>query len=399
MTDELPDDVTTGLGQRLLRRATIPGVIRPGLGASLQRRFSTGGGGLAAEIWQRWSPAALPAWGYGSGWPHASFGGWAGWGSPRPAALTPDPSPGRPPGPPGEGSEGRASFTPSISPPSRQPEAGMKESDWDVTAPPSPGGPGGRLGEGPGVRASARRGPLPSHPPRGEEPRPAPASSRGPSVVQRKAAATVRPLPSGAQAGPVIERRATDPDLAQRASALRSGAHMGRAIFRRSSSGPAPSAMPMQRTSLPATVAGPLPSASLLRFAQPARREPEPAAAVSPVAAATRNAQPRPSSTVDPVQPTMTSNLLPAAPLPLARPARVIERAAIATGSAAEPQPGTGMDSVPSFPAALPGSMHGAARPAAAEKLDLDDLADRVLRRLTRSLAVERERHGGRRWL
>jgi hypothetical protein len=35
---------------------------------------------------------------------------------------------------------------------------------------------------------------------------------------------------------------------------------------------------------------------------------------------------------------------------------------------------------------------------SAAGSFDLEDVVERVMRRLTRSLAVESERHGGRRW-
>ena len=68
------------------------------------------------------------------------------------AALTPSPSPGRTPGPPGEGraaSEGSAPTEASIS----GTEAEMSGDESGRHAPPSPGGPGVRLGEGMGVRA------------------------------------------------------------------------------------------------------------------------------------------------------------------------------------------------------------------------------------------------------
>jgi hypothetical protein len=51
-----------------------------------------------------------------------------------------------------------------------------------------------------------------------------------------------------------------------------------------------------------------------------------------------------------------------------------------------------------------PGAAHGRATDtalaatAAAEKLDIDDVVEVVIRRLTHSLAVESERHGGRQW-
>ena len=85
--------------------------------------------------------------------------------------------------------------------------------------------------------------------------------------------------------------------------------------------------------------------------------------------------------------------------MPFAPSTRVIERVIErdAAASAAEPHPGTGVDAATSRPALLPGPLQDAVRPAALEKLDFDDLAERVLRRLARSLAVERERHGGRR--
>lgn len=40
----------------------------------------------------------------------------------------------------------------------------------------------------------------------------------------------------------------------------------------------------------------------------------------------------------------------------------------------------------------------GSASTSAAAGPDIDDVVDQVMRRLTRTLAVESERHGGRRW-
>ena len=473
MADELPDDATTGLGQHLFGHAAVPGVIRPDLAAGIQRRFSIGGGGLAAEIWQRWCPTAAPAWGYGLGLTYAGFGsGWGGWagavpnaasGSPRPAALTPGSSPSLTPGLRGEGSEGRASSIPLVSAPLDQQAEGKKGTDLDVISSPSPEGPGvGGPAEGPGrSRVAVRRSPAaPVHPaaPSGGSGTPVTSGTRSvalvqrkaagaaaspqpshaeegsaivrravdatlaqraslpPAIVQRKAAAAAPSSASVAEAGPAIVRRPADLAPAQRASALRSRAEMGRAIFRRSSSGPAPASMPLPRIPAPAdgstlpsrtesgpeiahyaaspaprqvassppAASGPLPSAPLLLFPPPARTGAEPAAPAAALGL-----------------PAVTTNLLPAAGLPFAPPTRVIERVIErdAAASAAQPHPGTGVDAATSPPALLPGPFQGAARPAASEKLDLDDLAERVQRRLTRSLAAERERHGGRRWL
>jgi|SRR5262245_22249402 len=75
MTSDLSEDVTAGLGRRLLRRAASPGLIRPDLATRIQRRSFAGGAGLATEIQRRWLPGGPADWGYGSGLPYVGFGG------------------------------------------------------------------------------------------------------------------------------------------------------------------------------------------------------------------------------------------------------------------------------------------------------------------------------------
>lgn len=49
-------------------------------------------------------------------------------------------------------------------------------------------------------------------------------------------------------------------------------------------------------------------------------------------------------------------------------------------------------------PATTAPAAGGATAAAAAPAVDVEDVVDRVMRRLTRTLAVESERHGGRQW-
>ena len=49
----------------------------------------------------------------------------------------------------------------------------------------------------------------------------------------------------------------------------------------------------------------------------------------------------------------------------------------------------------PALEAATPAAGSGS---AAAPDIDIEEVVDRVMRRLTRTLAVESERHGGRQW-
>ncbi len=88
-----------------------------------------------------------------------------------------------------------------------------------------------------------------------------------------------------------------------------------------------------------------------------------------------------------PIQRTTDSSPAPNTELPLARPAGVVQREL--NGSA------LGNTATQEEPQSLAANNLLAA-PAPAEKIDLDDVVERVMRRLTRSLAVESERHGGR---
>ncbi|HET9227549.1 MAG TPA: hypothetical protein VFR31_12835, partial [Thermoanaerobaculia bacterium] len=59
---------------------------------------------------------------------------------------------------------------------------------------------------------------------------------------------------------------------------------------------------------------------------------------------------------------------------------------------------GGGSSSSSSTPAGSAGAAAASAPAPSASGTDVDDLVEKVMRRLTRTLAVESERHGGRRW-
>jgi hypothetical protein len=88
----------------------------------------------------------------------------------------------------------------------------------------------------------------------------------------------------------------------------------------------------------------------------------------------------------------------PTPALPLARPVQPAGQAGTATGGAVIQRCGSdGSSGQEMTTAEPPGEGGGQSRPTAAS-VDLEDMVERVMRRLTRSLAVESERHGGRRW-
>jgi len=101
-----------------------------------------------------------------------------------------------------------------------------------------------------------------------------------------------------------------------------------------------------------------------------------------------------PINPIGPLRPiTLAANVVTEMALPLALPTGVVQR----ESKGMEALPGMAMAGHP--PSEEPGSLattNGV--PAPAEKIDLDDVVERVMRRLTRSLIVEGERHGGRQW-
>ncbi|HYU34433.1 MAG TPA: hypothetical protein VEW48_19960 [Thermoanaerobaculia bacterium] len=455
MATDQPDDETTGMGERLLRRAATPGVIRPDM-AALQRRSAPGGAGLAFEIMRRWSPAASPAWGNGPGMPHVAGA----------QALTPGPSP----------ASGRGERV-----------SGFSELPGRVgNLHPSPARGRGAGGEGLLVQRQVAAA-VPAVPPRpAAPPQPSPATT-GPAIIRRSPAAGSAPpaLPlrrtaePGVAASPGAPAATASPAPGPAATAAPGSAEptvqraattvlMGPAIVHR-----AAGRAPVQRASLPTAGAAPVSTAAPLSLAAPARTEPQapvagapaaergtvataPSATAPPVIRRSATAQSAASVSgsvagaaalplVQPARPSTspaagivqtrrdpgTAAALPAAAPPAAAPSAPVTAPAAGLSAAASglamplartasPAPAGGGDVVrrqstgsslsstapevslggeaAAQPATTAPAAGGATAAAAAPAVDVEDVVDRVMRRLTRTLAVESERHGGRQW-
>ena len=424
MADDSTDDTgAQDLGESLVRRAAAPGVIGHDVAARLQRRGLGGGAlgdGLAAEIQRRWSPAGSSgAWDAGPGLVHpAGFGGVGGaamgsaGGSVQamPVARTVGAAAaGAAAGPaiqalPGGGGgvvrrsvAGSPSSSPSpvLSVTSGRPLGiGAHLSGAGDSSPLGGGGleqGGGQEGGDPnshkrlapkvlpGGGAPLLTSPLSQPPPSqgGGTPRPHLQLAPMEPLVQRVSAPPS--LPSGVEMGPAIVHRAAGRGPVQRASLAPGGAGL-----------PLPLAPPAQAPQAPEAAA-------------PVQR-----ASVSPISPISPIGQIRPSGPISSASPAAPT--APAAALPLVQ----ARRAAVAPGGRGDRAPGDVLiqrqpaESVfgasDKAAAATPdnssagGAVTAGETGTAAAGFDLEDVVESVMRRLTRSLAVENERHGGRRW-
>lgn len=180
---------------------------------------------------------------------------------------------------------------------------------------------------------------------------------------------------------------------------------MGPAIVRRSAGGPAAAPRPLTSAPLSRVEGGQGARGSEAPVQR--RALPTPGAALPLPAGKTRvdgggaailQAR-RAESSAPPPAPGLSASAAELA-MPLARPAApassatatssgVIQRQAIGGGAGGPASP----SEAPAVETAAP-----AASGSAAAAPDIDEVVDRVMRRLTRTLAVESERHGGRRW-
>ncbi len=401
MSAENLEDMTAGQGQRLLRRAMDPGVIHP-----IQRRPFPRENGLAAEIKRRWASESTDG-GHGSALPYFRFGRFgaeadAGSGILKPVAAATRAMP-----------TARTMGTAAVSPAAQalsalgsslqrrhlggtrarlgvpgDPENRLRRDPHPQT--PTPTRTHTRPGEGTGVRVPTIQ-------------RMAKSAAEAPAGPDRDSAATaprwsIQPV---AAVGPAIVQRAAGRGNVQHASFLPPA--------KLTSAGSANSAqdawnIPIGRIS-PAGRISPIEQNQI-----------GPIARIDETAASLPLVQPRRlmeagnrAKTVQlrkiagaPVQ-RRSASPEPAGELPLALPTAVIQRQ---TGKALEGMPaealqaaaGTATAAVTSGTESLIGVHGGTVQPVPAEKIDLEEVVERVMRRLKRSLAAESERHGGRRW-
>lgn len=225
-----------------------------------------------------------------------------------------------------------------------------------------------------------------------EDEKPASSSPEMPAV-QAKAAPK--------ETGPAIVHRSAERAPVQRAVSPALPASSA-------SSASSAAGAPVQRAAAPATVAPAVaaPALPLVQAARPAGRG-DGASGIVQAQRASGMTLSAPTSAPAPASTMGLSATAAGLTLPLARSAQPAGGAGGGAAGGGVVQRQTGGDAGMASPATEPigGSDAGAAAPAAAPSgstaagaLDLDDVVEHVMRRLTRSLAVENERHGGRRW-
>ncbi len=417
----------------MLRRAAAPGVTHGGMG--LRRREIGTGAALATEIQRRWAPADSAGWGSG---PALHYAGQVAASGPGMPSVQASPA----------GSAPRAQVVGQAASPAAQATASMGESLQRQHL-------GARVSEGttrtartdaapmpvvqrkavaaPTVQSQAASSPavpaapVPASQPAASGAGAAPASSPVtgavlmPAIVRRSAGSPAAPPV------PAMPLRLAPDSLSREAGEGRGGGAPVTAaapVARATPAAPASSSSTMMPAIVRRSPASPrplTPNPSPIAHPSPGRGEPERTAlpVASPLSRVVGgNARPeagvgqgvRGSGSVQrtpaPAPPPAPAPSLTASAAGLAMPLARSSAAPAASGSAPASNSGGGViqrqaigggsgESSSSSPETVFPPAEGSSSAAGP---DIDEVVDRVMRRLTRTLAVENERHGGRRW-